>query len=995
MPPSTRSRAQAGPVKKAPARKSRTTRSNKPASDSWELLAPAESDIDSEHDNVATAIEQRQQPGAAAMPRSESPLDLGLRDASDSLREMAERVGKEVETFAERLDEFLDSLPKSDTYEAVLGLVDEYQSIAKDAAYKLDAEHRRDRAHVLRQEWSETAQVASAAPTNALAAPAYLSSAESIGAARREKVVQQRKWQQEADIWDLFRLMLELHHNPDKRAQKRERESRLADLGNVHRYTSEAELWDRFLLTDDVASERDLVRRWLEQTVEHQASDVTGIAEELENKAGRGKGLWSHGWTHTRETIKHEKRLRAWPEPDALPLPTLRRKDNNEALVTSLDPDAASRQNRALEQADAFAERALWITCWEMLRRGRSWQEVSEWCEQHHEPWRASVIGKSSDPTDVTSNAVWRRMCYLASQSDSCSDFEAAVYGLLGGSVHAMRKVCRTLDDHLYANYSSYLVRQFDRYLVNNYPDRTPFARQGAIEEELQDPDQIIYDLLHRLRKEPGVADEAVLPMKIIESYLIANDVGSLVHTMGFAIAYADKQLHSSEQMIVHLEPFWEDKSSNQPEMEVALDPQTLRIASHMGILLDTLSPQQLDWEALSAKENTIVAYIQTLRSAGKRDLIPVYASRLSKGAYVATMSRVLQDIAEEKEQRGTLNLLEQYGLDVIFILNEQLGYMLDQHLANDLGKREKPLKMLEASKEPHHPNQRIINGFVPEYHTEDDRAIAASLRWFNIIDGHWDKTFGNLSLALRKALIAGRLGCAFLIVAEFPYENLAIRKSYQVIGKSINPMDLEHTPPADEATTWDLLIRQSRTYYELELLMNAIQALASWRAEEEAYTQKKPKLSGASPTLKASKEAVDEAMLPILQGNLLLSPIDEAEEADLALIRKWYIPELILAYNAVHHAAGYMISRDNLIKSMDLSVIVADDRYHLAEAFVAAGRMRELVESFACTSRSMLVLKAEGKKWNNRKGREGKDLGIWEAQSTASISPERDLALS
>ncbi|KAF2209329.1 hypothetical protein CERZMDRAFT_114011 [Cercospora zeae-maydis SCOH1-5] len=667
---------------------------------------------------------------------------------------MAERVGKEVETFAERLDEFLDSLPKSNAYEAVLGLVDEYQSIAKDAACKLEAEHRRDRAQVLRQEWSETALVASASPSYALSAPAHVTLAGSAGAAKKQKVEQQRKWQQEADIWDLFGVILELHHNPDKRAQKRERESRLADLGNVHRYTSEAELWDRFLLTDDIARERYLVRRWLEQTVEHQASDVNGIVEELETQAGRGRGLWSHGWMHTRETIKHEKRLRAWPEPDAVPLPTLRRKDNSEALVTSLDPDAVSRQNRVLEQPDAFAERALWITCWEMLRRGRSWQEVSEWCEQHSEPWRASVIGKGSDPSDITSSAAWRKMCYLASQSTRCSDFEAAVYGLLGGSVHAMRKACRTLDDHLHASYSAYLVRQFDRYLIANYPDKTPLARHGAIEEELQDPDQIIYDLLHRLRKEPAVANEAVRPMKIIESYLIANDVGSLVHTLGFAIAYADKQLHSSEQVVVHLEPFWDDKSSNQPEMEVALDPQTLRIASHMGILLDTLSPQQLDWEALSAKENTIVAYIQTLRSAGKRDLIPVYASRLSKGAYVATMSRVLEDIVEEKEQRETLNLLKQYGLDVVFILNEQLGYTLDQHLANDLGKREKPLKMLEASKEPHHPNQRIIHGFVPEHHTEDDRAIAASLRWFNIIDGHWDRTFGNLSLALRKALI-------------------------------------------------------------------------------------------------------------------------------------------------------------------------------------------------------------------------------------------------
>ena len=77
------------------------------------------------------------------------------------------------------------------------------------------------------------------------------------------------------------------------------------------------------------------------------------------------------------------------------------------------------------------------------------------------------------------------------------------------------------------------------------------------------------------------------------------------------------------------------------------------------------------------------------------------------------------------------------------------------------------------------------------------------------------------------------------------------------------------------------------------------------------------------------------------------------------------------------------MISRENLVKSMDLSVTIAnDDRYHLSETFVSAGRMRELVDSFAITSRSMLILKAEGKTYKNRKDREGKDLGIWEMQS-------------
>lgn len=666
---------------------------------------------------------------------------------------MAERVGKEVETFAERLDEFLDSLPQSSTYDAVLGLVDEYQNIAKDAAYKLDIEHRKERAQLLRQEWSNAAHVSTATSTDVLATTKSLRLAASVSESKKEKVEQQRKWQQEADIWDLFRLMLELLHHPDQRAQKRQRDDRLRELGDVHRYTSEAALWDRFLLTDDVAKERHLVKQWLEQSANHQASEVAGIVEELESKAGRGRGLWSNGWMHTRERIKHEKRLRAWPEPDAMPLPHLKRSDNPEALVTSLDPDAATRQDRSLERPDAYFERATWITCWEMLRRGHSWEQVSEWCEQRNESWRAIVIGKSSDGSDVASNSAWRKMCYLASQSGCTSDFEAAVYGLLGGAVNAMQKVCHTLDDRLYANYSSYLVRQFDLYLVNNFSDRAPFARSGVTEEELQDPDQAIYDLLARLRKEPETAKEAVQPMKIIQSYLIANDIGSLIHTLGFAVAYADRQLHSMEQMIVHLEPFWDDKRSNQPEMEVALDLQTLRIVVHMGIILDTLSPQKLDWEAQSAKENTIVAYIQALRAAGKRDLIPVYASRLSKGAYVATMSRVLQDITDEREQQETLGLLKQYGLDVVFILNEQLGYMLDQYMANDLGRMEKPLKMLETSQEAHHPSQRIASDFVPEHSIEDDRAIVASLRWFNIIDGQWEKTFGNLSLALRKAL--------------------------------------------------------------------------------------------------------------------------------------------------------------------------------------------------------------------------------------------------
>ena len=65
------------------------------------------------------------------------------------------------------------------------------------------------------------------------------------------------------------------------------------------------------------------------------------------------------------------------------------------------------------------------------------------------------------------------------------------------------------------------------------------------------------------------------------------------------------------------------------------------------------------------------------------------------------------------------------------------------------------------------------------------------------------------------------------------------------------------------------------------------------------------------------------------------------------------------------------MITRSALLESMELSVVVAggDDgpgtgesqSNGLAECFVQAGRMRELVKSFALTSRLMLSFEGDG----------------------------------
>ncbi|KXT02713.1 hypothetical protein AC578_5450 [Pseudocercospora eumusae] len=987
MPVATRRSQAAGVSRKVPMRRTRSARNA--ASDKWEMVAREETD---DQDADVDAHAHADLGGA----------DDDLNDALQPLRDMADRVGSEVEAFAEQLDMFIENLraDTSQTYHLVVELVGQFKDIAREAADRLECDHRRERAQQLRTDWSEQNPDVfnGRSQKDALLTSTSLRLGGSISEAKREQVALQRQWQQEADIWDLFNIILNVHHNPQKLSQSRAQNPPASDA--VHRYTTEQQIWDRFLLTNHLAHERSLVKTWLEQTAEHQASDMNGIVEELEAKAGRGKGLWHHGWMHTREQIKHEKRMRAWPAPDADPLPQLRSTDKAELLVTSLDPDAATRQDRVLEKPDALFEQAMWIACWEMLRRGKSWEEVSQWCQERHEGWRAIALGKGFDPSQLRSSAALRKIAYSASKSKVSSSYEAAVYGFLGGNIQAMQKVCRSMDDHLHAHYSAALVGQFDQFLAANYPDRA--RKDPVLDEASEDPERAIYDLLARLRSQPSTKDESVQPMKLIESYVITNDVGSMIHTLGFALSWTDQHSGRQEKMIAHLEPFWENASQNEPEEAIGLNPHTLRIAAHMGILLDILSPQDLQGDEAIAKMNVVVAYIQTLRAAGKRDLIPVYASRLSMGAYVMVMSHVLEDITEPKEQDETLQLLRQYDLDVVFILNEQLGYVLDKLLTKNL-KSEKPVNMLKPSDDAKHPGQRISEEFLADEHPEEDSKVLASLKWFDIVEGLWERTFYSLSLALRKALISGRIVLAIKIINTYPYDDIAIRKSYQEIGKSYNPMDDEQAPSAEAAPHHERMRKESRCYYELSLLVQAINALGYWRTQEAEYIEKHPRLTGASPDLKAAKEAVTEAMDPVLNGMLLLVE-DSAdagektdEKADCTQIRQWYVPELVIAYNTVLHSAGYLISRDNLIDSMDLSVTIADDKNRLSEVCVQAGRMRELVASFASTSKAMLILKAEGKKWTSRKmkGREGKDLGIWEIGSQVAVRPSRTLSLS
>lgn len=182
-----------------------------------------------------------------------------------------------------------------------------------------------------------------------------------------------------------------------------------------------------------------------------------------------------------------------------------------------------------------------------------------------------------------------------------------------------------------------------------------------------------------------------------------------------------------------------------------------------------------------------------------------------------------------------------------------------------------------------------------------------------------------------------------------------------------------------EDSMIWEIMKRQSTTYFELTELVQAIEALGRWRVEEDHYLNKYPKPASIPPSLREAKKNLTTAIEPLLAQTYLQSPADLTEEKDIEFIRTEYLPEILIAYNTVLHAAGNLVSREALLESMDLATVIAEKDNPLSDDFVKAGRMRELMTGFALTSEVMLVLKAEGKAWRPRKDRMGKDLGVWE----------------
>ncbi|KAJ9669461.1 Nucleoporin nup84 [Coniosporium apollinis] len=966
---------------------------------------------------------------ANGVDESESPLRLTFgnpREALHPLRAIADRVGQQVEQFAEKVDHWKDRGMNDavKNYLSTVELVKSFKTIADDTVKHLNKQHGSE----LEQERKRATQRRLKTSDDRGTTPAAIQSIESddlgFGVQAGTTLQDLQHWQSEADTWELLRLLVEEEVGDPRVDRQQEKEDEVNRRGPVHRYTPEIEVWERFLVEDDQARGRKLILNWLEATARHNEADANSVMERLQD-TGRGQGTWSQGWLDTRERIKITKKMSANPRQHAA---SVRATDRTRELVTELDPDAVTRQYLSLEKVDDQYEQTIWLAIWVMLRQGKTWEEVREWCRERNEGWRAVSMGMAHATEGARTclegayaGQLWRRLCFVAARQGGMNEYERAVYGMLSGDQQTVDPVCRTWEDYLYVRFHALLLSQYDAYAEAVHPDRLPASLTGQypLFDALQyhgNAAQASRQLVESVNKLGAVAVEGKKPMKMIQGSLIGKYFEDLLYKYGVAIS----KRANSEGVKSTLVPKTEVEAE-EAYMTMTEDYNALRIVVHAYLLLNALD-LEIPSEHRPDIENVLAGYIDFLRLAGKIDLIPTYAAQLSPMRAEYTLARVLPDIRDVGEQRELMDLMRQAKISVGDVLIEHYEYVLTE---SSLGEHNTPtIKRYEfleptAKEQSIWPGQRIKLGFLPNpqnISADEDKLVRAG-EWYMLLPNAWNAVFIPLTIILKRFLRSGRVGAAVALCQRMPFKTVSREKSrdFLHIASGIDVMeeyqeeeDYEELPPQLRRSTRsatraapvqrqrrmspsvrslrvEQMREQSRVYYELQQLVNMLIALDKWRkAEKELVDDNNPrKPADSKATLRKLFDNVRAAIEPLFS-DFLTHGIDDAELTELTAIRHAYIPEILFAYLSVIHSAAQLLTREHLLLSMQLATVVADEaNSELAEAFVETGRMGKLVGVFAENSKMMLKLaERKGKVKGRGKKRNGETLEIWEVRA-------------
>lgn len=353
-----------------------------------------------------------------------------------------------------------------------------------------------------------------------------------------------------------------------------------------------------------------------------------------------------------------------------------------------------------------------------------------------------SASFSTSSPSNWQSRVLWRKVCALAAQDLSIDEYENGVYGVLSGFLPSVLKVSRSWDDYLFAHYNSYLLHSFDRYLQSSFPDRVPANlndKHGSLNfsvfggQRTQSGNQIVEKMKHL----ETTKEEAREPFKMLQGSLIANTFDDFVFKHGVRLT----QVANAEGRSKILEPFGNDQileGSITAPISMA-DHDFLRLITHIIFVFQDLGYQFGEGDRRSAMESIIVAYVDYLSKAGKQQLLPLYASRLSYRTLITCLGRQLPTIQDRRDRQTMMSLMKQTGIDVPGVLGMQLQLIItDTSLKQN---KWPPLRVLEQTSKDASSVRPIQTGFIGDDVTDDQEDLIHGFEWYMLLDFHWQQT--------------------------------------------------------------------------------------------------------------------------------------------------------------------------------------------------------------------------------------------------------------
>lgn len=676
------------------------------------------------------------------------------------LRATAERVGKQVERFAEHLDRYNEQrlARKHKDCRDVLPLVNKYMEIACDTVTYLRGIHSTGSRRSSRELWNRRLRSSSGRPSSASS-----QADQEDDQAARTTIKDLKAWEQEEEIWRLLASMLQVafpipSREAEKLAIKEQHQRPKGDL-EVHRFSSEKVVWDRFLAEDDLAWERHTVVEWLKKCADNSGEDIETVIKDLDDAADRAD-LDAHSWKYSQDVIKNQKLFRSWShplDPDG-PAIDLFLTDSNKTknMVTQLDPDAVTRQGRHLETQDLDNERAIWLACWEMVRRGKDWSYIHEWFVERGEGWRAAALrgDPRASPAANTpiasgwqSRALWRNTCATAAKHGGVDLYENAVYGALGGYLPSVMKVCGTWNDFLFAHYNSYLLAQFDDYIHEKFPDRIPrtLTKRPESSDFKASGDhrgQSGKEVVERMKRLESTKKQAATLLKMLQGSLIAKTFDEFVVQQG---ARLGQSANAQQKSKIIAEPSGQALRALESGVTAPInvhDYDVLRMVTHIFFIFQDLGLKVLDADRASAAENIFAAYLDFLSKAGKQQLLPLYASRLSPVRATDCLARQLPIIQDYTERQTVMSLMKQSDIDVPDVLMKQLTLIIQDAPQRPRGSAPFPqLEILEPAATNIGLVRPIKRAFIGNSISADEQDLINGFQWYLLLEGNWELT--------------------------------------------------------------------------------------------------------------------------------------------------------------------------------------------------------------------------------------------------------------